>query len=43
MAPITWTPAALADLEAIGDYIGEQSPEYAPVFVDKIVGRVTAP
>lgn len=37
MAPITWTPAAIADLDSISEYIGENSPDYAPIFVDKIV------
>ena len=32
MAQINWTKQALADLEAIGDYIARDSPAIAQVF-----------
>lgn len=34
MARVTWSPQALADLEAIGDYLARETPAYAQAFVD---------
>ncbi len=34
MARVTWSPQALADLEAIGDYLAREAPAYAQAFVD---------
>jgi plasmid stabilization system protein ParE len=36
MAQIRWTVQALADLEAIGDFIARDAPSFAQVFVDRI-------
>lgn len=36
MAQIRWTSQALADLEAIGDFIARDAPSFAEVFVDRI-------
>ncbi|PZU94375.1 MAG: type II toxin-antitoxin system RelE/ParE family toxin [Pseudanabaena sp.] len=40
MAQINWTKQALADLEAIGDYIARDSPAIAQIFVDRIVNSI---
>ncbi|PSB38443.1 type II toxin-antitoxin system RelE/ParE family toxin [filamentous cyanobacterium Phorm 46] len=40
MAQIRWTSQALADLEAIGDFIARDAPNFAEVFVDRIFGAV---
>ena len=34
MARVVWSPQALADLRAIGDYLAHESPAYAQTFVD---------
>ena len=34
MAQVIWSPQALAELEAIGDFIAQGSPEYAQMLVD---------
>ena len=34
MGRVIWAPQALADLEAIGDFIAREAPRYAQVFVD---------
>lgn len=34
MARVTWSPQALADLQAIGDHLAGDSPAYAQAFVD---------
>ena len=34
MAQVIWSPQALAELEAIGDFIAQASPEYAQMLVD---------
>ena len=34
MARVIWSPQALADLEAIGDYLAREAPAYAQSFVD---------
>ena len=34
MARVIWSPQALADLEAIGDYLAREAPAYAQAFVD---------
>ncbi|MEH1903695.1 MAG: type II toxin-antitoxin system RelE/ParE family toxin [Nostoc sp.] len=36
MAQINWTNQALADLEAIGDFISRDAPSFAQVFVNKV-------
>jgi plasmid stabilization system protein ParE len=40
MAKIVWTEPALADLDAIGDYIALQNPEAAAQLVSRIFGHV---
>lgn len=40
MAEIVWTTDALADLDSIVQHIARRSPEYAPVFVQKVVDAV---
>ncbi len=37
---IRWSPKAAADLEAICDYIGRDSPHYAALFARQIVSAV---
>jgi toxin ParE1/3/4 len=37
MDRLIWSPRAAADLEAIGDYIGRDSPHYARTVVRRIV------
>ncbi|MEM1041021.1 MAG: type II toxin-antitoxin system RelE/ParE family toxin [Bacteroidota bacterium] len=34
MARVIWSPQALADLEAVGDYLAREAPTYAQAFVD---------
>ena len=34
MARVIWSPQALADLEAVGDYLARESPAYAQALVD---------
>ncbi len=34
MARVIWSPQALADLRAIGDYLAREAPVYAQTFVD---------
>ncbi len=34
MARVIWSPQALKDLEAIGDYLAREAPAYAQTFVD---------
>jgi plasmid stabilization system protein ParE len=36
MAQINWTNQALADLEAIGDFISRDAPSFAQVFVNRV-------
>ncbi len=40
MAQVVWTEAALADLDAIADYIGLDKPEAAKLDVQRIFCRV---
>jgi hypothetical protein len=40
MATINWTGQALADLEAIGDFIAIDAPSFAQVFIDQIFAAV---
>jgi plasmid stabilization system protein ParE len=40
MVAVTWTPDALADLEAITAFIGRSSSDYAPEFARKILASV---
>lgn len=40
MARIVWADEALSDLEAIGEYYEQTSPQYAPVSVDKLYTSV---
>ena len=37
MAEVVWTPRAHADLEGIGDYYAEVSPEYAEALVRRLL------
>jgi len=37
---LLWSPQALRDLEAIRDYIAADSPRYAALVVERIVGGV---
>ena len=34
MARVIWSPQALSDLRAIGDYLAHEAPAYAQTFVD---------
>ena len=34
MARVIWSPQALTDLRAIGDYLAQEAPAYAQAFVD---------
>jgi toxin ParE1/3/4 len=38
---ITWSPASLKQIEAIGDFIALDSPKRAQVFVQKLIDSVT--
>ncbi len=40
MAQVRWTTQALADLEAIGDFIARDAPSFAQVFVDRVFEAV---
>jgi len=40
MAQVTWTEPAVADLEAIADYIALENPDAARVLVQRIVAHV---
>jgi addiction module RelE/StbE family toxin len=40
MARINWTSQALTDLEAIGDFIARDAPNFAQVMVDRIFESV---
>ena len=40
MAHVGWTNQALADLEAIGDFIARDAPSVAQVFVDNVFEAV---
>ena len=40
MARIRWTTQALADLEAIGNFIARDAPSVAQVFVDHVFESV---
>ncbi len=35
--PVVWSPRAIADLEAIADYIASDSPSYAIAVVRKVI------
>ena len=39
MTPVVWTEAALAQLSAIRDYIGQTSPVYAARMIERILAR----
>ncbi len=39
MTPLVWTEAALAQLTAIQDYIGQTSPVYAARMIERIFAR----
>jgi len=41
VTPVFWTEAALAQLTAIRDYIGQTSPVYAGRMIDRILARGT--
>jgi toxin ParE1/3/4 len=41
VTPVFWTEAALAQLSAIREYIGQTSPVYAGRMVDRILARGT--
>jgi plasmid stabilization system protein ParE len=40
MAQVSWAPAALADLEAIAQFIARDSQQYADAFVQRVVAIV---
>ena len=40
MTPIRWSPQAVRDVEAIRDYIAQDSPRYAQLTVDRIITSV---
>ncbi len=40
MAWINWTNQALGDLQAIGDFIGRDTPAFAQIFVNKVFETV---
>jgi len=40
MAEVRWTPQAADDLEAIADFIAEDSPHYASLFVVDVLDAV---
>ena len=40
MAEVRWTPQAVGDLEAITDFIAQDSPHYASLFVLDVFGAV---
>jgi len=39
VTPVVWTEAALAQLTAIRDYIGQTSPVYAARMIERILAR----
>ena len=41
MARVRWSNQALADLEAIGDFIARDAPSVAQVFVERVFTAVT--
>ena len=41
MARVRWSNQALADLEAIGDFIARDAPSVAQVFVERVFAAVT--
>ena len=41
MARVRWSNQALADLEAIGDFIARDAPSVAQVFVERVLAAVT--
>ena len=41
MACVRWSHQALADLEAIGDFIARDAPSVAQVFVERVFAAVT--
>jgi addiction module RelE/StbE family toxin len=40
MAQVNWTSQALADLEAIGDFIARDAPSFAQIFVNRVFQAV---
>lgn len=40
MTPIRWSPQAVRDVEAIRDYIAQDSQRYAQLTVDRIIAAV---
>ncbi|MCW8927022.1 MAG: type II toxin-antitoxin system RelE/ParE family toxin [Xanthomonadales bacterium] len=40
MAEVVWTEPALADLEAIADYIAVENPEAASSFVQRVIDHI---
>ncbi|MCU0918303.1 MAG: type II toxin-antitoxin system RelE/ParE family toxin [Planctomycetes bacterium] len=40
MAPVTWTPQAADDLEAIAQFIAKDSPDFASLFVTDVLDAV---
>jgi plasmid stabilization system protein ParE len=40
VAELVWEVEAISDLDLIGDYIARQSPDYAPVYVQRVVDAV---
>ena len=40
MTPIRWSPQAVRDVEAIRDYIAQDSQRYAQLTVDRIIASV---
>ena len=37
MATLVWEVDAIRDLDLIGEYIAQQSPEYAPTYVERVI------
>ena len=37
MAKLVWEVDAIRDLDLIGEYIAQQSPEYAPTYVERVM------
>ena len=42
MAEVRWTPQAAEDLESIAEFIAEDSPHYARLFVIDILQAISA-
>ena len=40
MTPIRWSPEAVADLEAIRDFIARDSPRYAQLVIQRLIEAV---